>query len=386
MTMTVRRDSIRTAMPAIIFKYPPFYIIRADSRHKKFHQIPTRSKDPMDGETSRLIMSIVTIIIIVACGILGYIDFGPVKRGLFSDSSIKVSTPADFSFLKTILFMLFDRKTKNKIKLIASGTGFFYSLNSGFNNTFVYKQIWDSVYELELPETQFNMFFRYFKEGKRARFQDIKNLFRSHSSLWSEDNTNVFIFNQIAPIFFLDNVVTQEEVKYFNILGEWLDIPQSNLNTIFQSYINKYQFTKDELSGNYKSSYRFSNTADEDEDSSREQNNYQSDFNSTYGSDYSFNYNNYTSNENYSSNSQYKNQSYTHSAMSEKLRSACLLLQIDENAPEAEAKRAYHKLMHRYHPDRAYGKNLPPDEVQHYKELCQEIQNAWEIICQERHW
>ena len=72
--------------------------------------------------------------------------------------------------------------------------------------------------------------------------------------------------------------------------------------------------------------------------------------------------------------------------MSEKLRSACLLLQIDENAPEAEAKRAYHKLMHRYHPDRAYGKNLPPDEVQHYKELCQEIQNAWEIICQERHW
>ncbi len=56
------------------------------------------------------------------------------------------------------------------------------------------------------------------------------------------------------------------------------------------------------------------------------------------------------------------------------------------DTPEAEAKRAYHRMMYRYHPDRAYGKKLGEAEIQRYKELCQQIQNAWETVCKARNW
>ncbi|MGQ9426949.1 co-chaperone DjlA [Gilvimarinus sp. F26214L] len=67
-------------------------------------------------------------------------------------------------------------------------------------------------------------------------------------------------------------------------------------------------------------------------------------------------------------------------APADSLKLAYEALGIDENASDAQVKRAYRKLMSEYHPDKLMGQGVPDDMVQAATERSQEIQKAYDTI------
>ena len=62
------------------------------------------------------------------------------------------------------------------------------------------------------------------------------------------------------------------------------------------------------------------------------------------------------------------------------LKEAYGVLGVEENANDAEIKKAYRKLMSQHHPDKLVAKGLPPEMMQLAKEKTQEIQAAYDRI------
>lgn len=278
-------------------------------------------------------------------------------------------------------FLGYNKAQENKF--VAYCLGFAYAQNSALNNSYIYKTIWDDVYESGINSYQIKAFFKVFQKGKKATRVDLEKHITDNKALWEKDpNYAASLYTKIITIFFLDGLVTQNEMSYIDTIARLMDISDTIKNRIFQSFINKYQYEKDEYTGNYTSTFGFS--------FEEKENDYGQDQSGYNQQDQYSNNDQYNSNNQYNdSNNQYSNNSSYNPFDAEsrkKLYEAYVLLQIDENTPETDAKRAYHKLMHRYHPDRAYGKNLSPEEVEQYKILCQKIQQAWDLIKEVKHW
>lgn len=74
-------------------------------------------------------------------------------------------------------------------------------------------------------------------------------------------------------------------------------------------------------------------------------------------------------------------QGYGHA---QKLSRAYQVLGVDANASDQEVKKTYRKEMAKHHPDKLAAKGLPPEMMELAKQKAQEIQEAWEIIRQQR--
>lgn len=60
------------------------------------------------------------------------------------------------------------------------------------------------------------------------------------------------------------------------------------------------------------------------------------------------------------------------------------VLGVNEDATDAQVKRAYKKLMSEHHPDKLVAKGLPEEMVKLATEKSQEIQKAYDVICKRR--
>lgn len=66
------------------------------------------------------------------------------------------------------------------------------------------------------------------------------------------------------------------------------------------------------------------------------------------------------------------------------LAQAYKVLGVDEKASEADLKKAYRRLMNQHHPDKLVARGLPEEMMGVAKERTQEIQQAYELVKQER--
>ena len=344
---------------------------------------------------------VATLIFVVIYIISNFLDIPMFKRSI-TDHSLKVSGVEDDSnFLKKMVSYFLHRRKYKKIRMTGIATGYFYAQNSGLNNTLIYKQIWDDIYDQELDDKQVAEFFTYFKKGKTYKFPQVAELFTENRDIWDSENDRIATFTRIVSIFFMDNLLSPKEIDLYYRFGKTVELSKQVLDRLFTSFINKYSFVKDEDSNCYRS-YLFEEDYFADgawartDGGRQEQQEHEQQQGQKRG--YYWYEDGYTDSrrraqqENSSGSSNSGSQGYSGgksggtSYSEEKLDQAYLLLQITMDTPEAEAKRAYHRMMHRYHPDRAYGKKLGEAEIQRYKELCQQIQNAWETVCKARNW
>lgn len=82
--------------------------------------------------------------------------------------------------------------------------------------------------------------------------------------------------------------------------------------------------------------------------------------------------------------SSHSGQSYTPPPSRDRLKDAYTILGVTENATDPEVKKAYRKQMSQHHPDKLVAKGLPPEMMNMAKEKAQEIQQAWELIKEQR--
>ena len=68
----------------------------------------------------------------------------------------------------------------------------------------------------------------------------------------------------------------------------------------------------------------------------------------------------------------------------DRLQDAYTLLGVAASASDNEVKKAYRKQMSKHHPDKLASQGLPPEMLTMAKEKTQEIQQAWELIKQQR--
>lgn len=68
------------------------------------------------------------------------------------------------------------------------------------------------------------------------------------------------------------------------------------------------------------------------------------------------------------------------------LKDACAVLGVNENDDQQTVKRAYRKLMNQHHPDKLMSKGLPEEMINMAKEKAQQIQAAYDLICDKKGW
>ena len=191
---------------------------------------------------------VATLIFVVIYIISNFLDIPMFKRSI-TDHSLKVSGVEDDSnFLKKMVSYFLHRRKYKKIRMTAIATGYFYAQNSGLNNTLIYKQIWDDIYDQELDDKQVAEFFTYFKKGKTYKFPQVAELFTEN-----RENDRIATFTRIVSIFFMDNLLSPKEIDLYYRFGKTVELSKQVLDRLFTSFINKYSFVKDEDSNCYRS-------------------------------------------------------------------------------------------------------------------------------------
>ena len=204
----------------------------------------------MNNDTLFPVATLILVVIYIISDLLGI----PMFKRSITDHSLKVSGVKDDSnFLKKMVSYFLHRRKYKKIRMTAIATGYFYAQNSGLNNTLIYKQIWDDIYDQELDDKQVAEFFTYFKKGKTYKFPQVAELFTENRDIWYSEKDRIATFTRIVSIFFMDNLLSPKEIDLYYRFGKTVELSKQVLDRLFTSFINKYNFVKDEDSNCYRS-------------------------------------------------------------------------------------------------------------------------------------
>ncbi len=88
----------------------------------------------------------------------------------------------------------------------------------------------------------------------------------------------------------------------------------------------------------------------------------------------------------YQEQSGYHNYTNNRQSSASQLSNAYKVLGVSETDDKLTVKRAYRKLMNEHHPDKLAAKGLPPEMMKIAKEKAQQIQVAYDVICEHKGW
>ena len=234
----------------------------------------------------------------------------------------------------------------------------YYSTKCGSSDESLrYRHLGDVVDELHLEDQQVSSASSYFNYGKNLTESLVKQMIRDNRRLWAFPLDRRRLFDWVVQLFFCEPVITEQQQLYFSQLGTLLGYTEDQIQYKFKLYLRRYRYFYDQNSRCYRNGFDFN------EFFSRFYEQMRTGQGAGGGS-----YGGYGSTVN----------------REEELASAYRILGIDENTSDADAKKAYLRLMNRYHPDKAAARGLGEEEVAKYKEMSQKIQAAWQIVKQHR--
>lgn len=228
------------------------------------------------------------------------------------------------------------------------------------------KTVDNVIASLQLNSEQSNQARNCFDIGESYSEKQIQDVIDKNEKNLRSISDKIQVLSYWSTAFFNDAVFTKEEQKLFLIFANKIGFSNAEATKIMGACCEKNHFYYDQSTGNYTSNFDFRS------------------FFSRFG--FNFDQGNFGGQNNYydyGNNSQSSSSNgYGYNSETE-LQTAYKILDIDENTSDTDAKRAYLRLMKRYHPDRT--QNLSEQEQKRYNEMCQQIQASWEVVKKYRH-
>ncbi|MCR4554783.1 MAG: DnaJ domain-containing protein [Succinivibrionaceae bacterium] len=231
------------------------------------------------------------------------------------------------------------------------------------NDSLNFKHLGDVAEGLNLSDHQFSTAVSYFNYGNNLTESLVKQLIRDNKKLYSNPFDRRKLFDWVVQLFFSDSVVGQQQIDAFNQIGALLGYSEEKIQYKFKVYLKKFRYFYDSNSGCYRNGFNFNEFFSRFYEQMR-----QGQSGGTYGG---------------SDSSGYSGYDYTANKQAD-LATAYRILGIDENTSDSDAKKAYLRLMNRYHPDKAAARGLSEEDIEKYKDMTQKIQAAWQVVKQHR--
>lgn len=221
----------------------------------------------------------------------------------------------------------------SKIVYVLSG---FLAAGSGNSITDQKKSIWNALDKCNYGVHDENLFNECFEKGNTNNF-DLEILAQRFLKITDNNRTHKIRFIEfLVSIIFADNVVTEEEFSRIYKIANALRV---------ENYIVKSLIEQAQAMNEFRNFFN--------QDSSYRQ--YQ---------------------ESNSSGSSYEHAYVPH----DEVKNAYKVLGVSENVTMQEIKRAYLKLMKRYHPDKLASQGYSEEMIQMYTKKAQTITQAYEIL------
>ncbi len=221
----------------------------------------------------------------------------------------------------------------------------------------------------DIFESKYETAQNYIEKGAQSSDQEIKDLIRKYSQYWKRPSSRDRLFSSQVRILFYDRVLTRDEINLFMEVSSWYEYSSADAQALLEKLLKRYHFVYNSENDCYelftnRFRYYYDNGAGAGAGNDYSNSSYSS------GGGYSNN-----SNNSYNSSNNYYNE----------LDEAYKILGIDASTSDADARRAYKRMITKYHPDRATSKGLGENIVRQYTELTQKIVAAWEVVKKHRH-
>ncbi len=294
---------------------------------------------------------VVVVILLIAGSSANKSGSGQSRREESSDNYNNDESNAEFAQRNS------SRSQQDILRLIFFPLGYIAQRSSSsLNMQYVYLD--NVIEEIGLDAELARNAMDYAQAGRVASKQEIRNLLERSREFFKDDQIVDLFRNQILLLFY-DELVTRKEMNLFFELGGWYRLPRTLVNEIFQDIILAQGLRYDQQRDCYG---RF-----------HEQNFSSNNRNNSSGSGYN--------REEQRKQESNQRSSYSSSrSSSNSLRDAYNFLNVSEGASDAEVKKAYRRMMSKYHPDRAIAQGLGDAGVRKYTEISQSIQQAWDTI------
>ena len=209
--------------------------------------------------------------------------------------------------------------------------------------------------QFDIPDSCYAKAREYINLGRRASSSEIREIISKYHQYWDRPSSRNRLFFAQISVLFCDQVLTRSEVNLFMELAGWYSYSREEAQAALDRILQVKHFTYDS------------------------QNDWYSPFGS-YGS-----YGGYSSSGGGNYGGGGGQESGAGSAARE-LDEAYRILGIDASASDADARKAYRRLMAKYHPDKAMAQGLGEADVKRYTELSQKIGRAWDTVRKYRHF
>lgn len=256
----------------------------------------------------------------------------------------------------------------------------FVAVRSSCSINMQYLFVDELIEQFELPDDVGMAARDFVKAGRAASKNEVHRIITSSLLMLDyQQRTSVFL-SQISILFY-DALLIRSEIDLIYEIGSWYKFSKSEIDLLLRQMIGRYGLEYDSTRDCYRT---FESWEHRDSNQNSGENDYGRQSRNDYSGggergDYSYR----DRNGSYQGNdSGERNRGGTFSG---KLRNAYLTLGVKPDTSDEDVKKAYRRLMSKYHPDRAIAQGLGKNGVKKYTELCQSVQQAWETVKEYRH-